>query len=62
MTKEEEIRLSDKELEKVKAYGTEHGLTHDEAATELAKDAIGQRFRKNLGRGPAKVYQIGGKA
>jgi hypothetical protein len=57
MTKVEEVRLSDRELEKVRAYGLLHGLTDDEAATQLTKDAIAKRFRKPS-TGPAKVYQF----
>jgi hypothetical protein len=58
MTKQEQIRLSDKELARVQAYADEHGLTLDEAATQLSQDAIASKFRKNLGRGPARVYDM----
>lgn len=58
MTKHEELRLSEKELSMVKAYADERGLTLDEATSQLSHDAIAKRFRKNLGRGPAKVYQL----
>ncbi len=53
-----ELRLSDKEIELVQRYADENGMTLDEAATQLSQDAIAKRFRKNLGRGPAKVYQL----
>jgi hypothetical protein len=58
MTKEQEIRLSDKELAAVQAYADERGMTLDEAATELTQDAIAKKFRKNLNRAPAKVYSL----
>lgn len=58
MTKHEEPRLSDRELAVIQAYANERGLTVDEAATQLAQDAIAAKFRKNLGRGPARVYQM----
>lgn len=58
MTKEQELRLSDRELAVIQSYADENGLTIEEAATQLIKNAIAKRFRKSLGRGPAKVYSL----
>ncbi len=58
MTKDEEVRLSDQEMARIKAYADEHGLTDDEAATQLAKDAIAAKFKRKLNRTPAKIYDF----
>jgi hypothetical protein len=58
MSKEEEVRLSDQEMARVRAYALEQGLTDDEAATQLAKDAIAAKFKRKLNRLPAKVYDF----
>lgn len=58
MTKVQELTLSDKELAVVKAYAEENRLTLDEAVTQLSQDAIAKKFRRNLGRGPARVYSL----
>lgn len=58
MTKHEDIRLSDREMEPVRRYAEERGLTIEEAFTQLFKSAVEKKFRKGTGRGPAKVYSI----
>lgn len=50
--------LSDREKAVVQRVADERGISLDEAGSQLLQEAIAQRFRRNLGRGPAKVYSI----
>lgn len=54
----EELRLSDREVELVRLYAEERGLSVDDAASELFRDSMAQKFRRNLGKAPAKVYEL----
>lgn len=55
---DEVTALSAKELELVKAIARRDGVTEEEAATRLVKEAIARKVRKRTGRGPAKVYSM----
>lgn len=57
-SKETSVALTDRELALVQKVADERGLSLEDAATELFKEAVAQRFRKVVGRGPAKVYPI----
>lgn len=54
----EVLLLTDREMEKVRLYATAHHLTVDEAASQLANEAIAKKFGKNTGLRKAKVYPI----
>jgi len=54
----EELRLIDAEHDKLLAYAKQRGLSLEDAATELIKEAIAERFKKNLGRAPGRVYHM----
>ncbi len=56
--KEQEVALTDRELNVVEQVARERGITTDEASTQLAQEALAQRFRRHLGRAPATVYPI----
>lgn len=56
--KEQEVALTDRELNVVEQVARERGITTDEASTQLAQEALAQRFRRHLGRAPAAVYPI----
>lgn len=44
----------------VKRIAERDGVTEDEAATRLVKEALARRVKKRTGRAPAKVYSIKG--
>lgn len=50
--------MSDREKALVEQVARERGVTLEEAAVQLAKEALANRMRKGTGRGPAKVYDI----
>lgn len=58
---EEEIPLSEQEMELVKRIAERDNVTPDEAATKLVQTALARRVRRRTGKGPAKVYSIGRK-
>ncbi|MDR6216200.1 hypothetical protein [Paracidovorax wautersii] len=51
------LDLSEAELAAVQAYAEQHGLTLDEAATELAQQAIAARYVRRRPE-PARVIQL----
>lgn len=51
---EETTELSDQELKAVQQYADQRGLTLNQAATELAKQALAKRVRKSTGKTPAR--------
>lgn len=52
------VSFSDRELVVIQRVADERGITVDEAASQLMREAIAQRFRQRLGRQPATVYPI----
>ena len=50
--------LSDGEFARLKAFAEQHGMTTDEAATHLARQALTSKFR-NKRLAPAQVLQMG---
>ena len=62
MTKLEFIQLTDNEAVRVQAYANQFGVTFEEAATQLTKDAIASKFRRHLNRGPARLYDMPARA
>jgi hypothetical protein len=53
--------LTKSERELVKRIADRDGVTEDEAATRLVKQALARRVKKRTGKAPARVYQIKGK-
>lgn len=45
----------------VKRIAERDGVSEDEAATRLIKQAIARRVKKRTGKAPARVYDIKGK-
>lgn len=54
--------LTAKERELVKRIAERDGVTEDEAATRLVKQALARRVKKRTGKAPAKVHEIRRKA
>jgi hypothetical protein len=50
--------LTKQEMELVQRIATRDGMTLDEAATKLARQALERRVRKRTKYGPARVYSI----
>ena len=50
--------LSEGEFTRLQAYAQQHGMTLDEAATHLARQALAEKFR-NKRLAPAQVLQMG---
>ena len=50
--------LSDAEFARLEAYAKAQGMTTDEAATHLARQALAEKFR-NKRLAPAQVLQMG---
>jgi predicted transcriptional regulator len=55
---EEKTNLSDRELELVRQVAELRGISIEEAADQLRREGLEQRFRKKTGRAPAKVYTL----
>ncbi len=56
--------LTEQERDLVKRIADRDGVTLDQAATRLAKDALARRVKKRTGKTPARVYELprkGGK-
>lgn len=54
--KETSIALTDRECAAVQKVAEERGISLDAAASELFQEAMAQRFRRGVGRGPAKIF------
>jgi hypothetical protein len=54
--------LTKSERELVKRIADRDGVSEDEAATRLVKQALARRVRKRTGKAPARVYSIKRKA
>ncbi len=52
------ILLTDAERQMLKAYAAMYGLTEEEAAARLVKEAIARRIKRNTGKSPARTYGI----
>ena len=53
--------LSNAERAMVKRIADRDGVTEDEAATRLVKEALARRVKKRTGKAPARVYSVKGK-
>lgn len=53
--------MSEKEREIVRRIAERDGVTEDEAATRLVKEALARKVRRKTGSGPAKVYGMKGR-
>jgi hypothetical protein len=58
MPREQEIVLSDAELEQIQRAAEVRGISLQEAANEFIREALERRFRQRTGRAPAKVYDL----
>lgn len=61
MPNESHTNLTARERELLKRIAERDGITEDDAATKLVKDALERRVRKRTGRGPARVYEVKGR-
>lgn len=50
--------LSAKERELVKRIAERDGVSEDEAATRLVKQALARRVKRRTGKAPARVYAM----
>ena len=50
--------LTRQERDLVKRIADRDGVTEDEAATRLVKQALARRVKKRTGKTPAKVYEV----
>lgn len=50
--------LTKAERDMVQRIADRDGVTLDEAATRLAKEALARRVKKRTGKAPAKLYDI----
>jgi hypothetical protein len=50
--------LTKSERELVKRIADRDGVTEDEAATRLVKQALARRVKRRTGKNPAKVYDL----
>lgn len=61
MSDEDRTTLTKAERALLKRIADRDGVTEDEAATRLVKEAIARRVKKRTGKAPARVYSIRGK-
>jgi hypothetical protein len=61
MSLDQQIELTDKEIDPVRRYAELHGITEEEAASKLFKEAFAKRYRKAFNKAPATVYQLRSK-
>lgn len=57
-SKDEQVSLSDKERALIERVAAECGISFEEATNQLLHEAIAARFRRHLGRQPARVYDL----
>ena len=55
---EQDVYLTDSQMEKVQKYATEQGLTNDQAASQMVDDALAARYHRPSKRTTAKIYQL----
>lgn len=58
MTEPDLTTLSRAERDMVKRIAERDGVTEDEAATRLVKQALARRVKKRSGKSPARVHEI----
>lgn len=58
MSDEDRTTLTKAERALLKRIADRDGVTEDEAATRLVKEAIARRVKKRTGKAPAKVYTM----
>jgi hypothetical protein len=58
MHREEDTTLSDRERELVQQIADLRGVSWEEAADQLRREGMAQRFRRGVRRAPAKVYDL----
>jgi len=56
--KDEQVSFTDRERAVIERVAAERGITFEEAADALLSEAIAARFKRHLGRQPARVYDI----
>jgi hypothetical protein len=56
MSLDQQIELTDKEIDPIRRYAALHGITEEEAASKLFKEAFANRYRKAFNKAPATVY------
>jgi len=54
----EQTELGEKEKKMVEMIAEQRGVTFEEAASQLAREALAIRVRRRTGHGPAKVYEL----
>lgn len=54
----EQTALTDRERLIVEQVAKERGITVEEAAEQLCKEALAARIRRKTGHAPAKVYEL----
>lgn len=54
----EEVRLTRAEREMVRVLAEREGISEDEAASRLVKQAIERRVKKKTGRGLSRIYTL----
>ena len=59
--KDEQLSFSDQERRVIERVAAERGISFEEAAEALLHEAIAARFKRHLGRQPARVYSIKGR-
>jgi GAF domain-containing protein len=58
MPPQEETVLSDAERALVQRVADQRGVTWEQAADDLRREGMAQRFRRGVRRAPAKVYPL----
>jgi hypothetical protein len=54
----EHTALSDRELYALEQVAQQRGISVEECAEQMAKEALEARVRRKTGRAPAKVYEL----
>jgi predicted transcriptional regulator len=55
---DEHTSMSDRERALIEQVAQERDISFEEAAEQLAKEALAARVRRGTGRGPARVYDL----
>lgn len=61
MPDDDRTTLTKQERALLKRIADRDGVTEDEAASRLVKEAIARRVKRRTGKAPAKVYEVNRK-
>jgi hypothetical protein len=56
--KESKVNFTKQEADLIARYARQHGISEDEAATQIFQSELARRIKKRTGKAPAKIYSF----